>query len=35
MKHLTRVIALLLALTLAFSLALPASALGAQRPDPE
>ena len=35
MKHLTRVIALLLALTLAISLALPAFALGAQRPDPE
>ncbi|MBQ4208280.1 MAG: hypothetical protein II621_08255, partial [Clostridia bacterium] len=35
MKHLTRVIALLLALTLAFSLALPTFALGAQRPDPE
>lgn len=35
MKHLTRFFALVLALTLALSLSLPAFALGAQRPDPE
>ena len=35
MKHLTRLAALLLSLILALSLVLPASALGANRPDPE
>lgn len=35
MKHLTRFFALVLALTLALSLSMPAFALGAQRPDPE
>ena len=35
MKHLTRFFALVLALTLAFSLCLPAFAFGTNRPDPE
>ena len=35
MKHLTRFFALVLALTLAFSLCLPAFALGSSRLDPE